>query len=99
MITKVKQFIKQFHMIHPDDHIVVGLSGGADSVCLLYLLCQLKKEIPFTLSAIHIHHGLRKESDMEEAFVKELCDKWKVPCCIKKIDVLSYQKERHTGIE
>ncbi|MGN0249689.1 MAG: tRNA lysidine(34) synthetase TilS [Lachnospiraceae bacterium] len=99
MITKVKQFIKQFHMIHPDDHIVVGLSGGADSVCLLYLLCQLKKEIPFTLSAIHIHHGLRKESDMEEAFVKELCDKWKVPCCIKKIDVLSYQKEHHTGIE
>lgn len=99
MITKVKQFIQQFQMIHPDDHIVVGLSGGADSVCLLYLLCQLKKEIPFTLSAIHIHHGLRKESDREAAFVKELCDAWKVPCHIKKIDVHSYQKEHHTGIE
>ena len=99
MITKVKQFIQQFQMIHPDDHIVVGLSGGADSVCLLYLLCQIKKEIPFTLSAIHIHHGLRKESDREAAFVKELCDTWKVPCRIEKIDVYSYQKEHHTGIE
>lgn len=99
MITKVKQFIKQFHMIYPNDHIVVGLSGGADSVCLLYLLCQIKKEIPFTLSAIHIHHGLRKESDREAAFVKELCDTWKVPCRIEKIDVYSYQKEHHTGIE
>ena len=99
MITKVKQFIKQFHMICPNDHIVVGLSGGADSVCLLYLLCQIKKEIPFTLSAIHIHHGLRKESDREAAFVKELCDTWKVPCRIEKIDVYSYQKEHHTGIE
>ncbi len=99
MITKVKQFIKQFHMIYPNDHIVVGLSGGADSVCLLYLLCQIKKEIPFTLSAIHIHHGLRKESDREAAFAKELCDTWKVPCRIEKIDVYSYQKEHHTGIE
>ena len=99
MITKVKQFMKQFHMIYPNDHIVVGLSGGADSVCLLYLLCQIKKEIPFTLSAIHIHHGLRKESDREAAFVKELCDTWKVPCRIEKIDVYSYQKEHHTGIE
>lgn len=99
MITKVKQFIQQFHMIYPNDHIVVGLSGGADSVCLLYLLCQIKKEIPFTLSAIHIHHGLRKESDREAAFAKELCDTWKVPCRIEKIDVYSYQKEHHTGIE
>ena len=99
MITKVKQFMKQFHMIYPNDHIVVGLSGGADSVCLLYLLCQIKKEIPFTLSAIHIHHGLRKESDKEAAFVKDLCEKWKVLCRIEKIDVYSYQKEHHTGIE
>ena len=99
MITKVKQFIKQFHMIYPNDHIVVGLSGGSDSVCLLYLLCHIKKEIPFTLSAIHIHHGLRKESDREAAFAKELCDTWKVPCRIEKIDVYSYQKEHHTGIE
>ena len=59
MITKVKNYIGQFHMLDSTDHVVVGLSGGADSVCLLVLLNRLKEEYGYELSAVHIHHGLQ----------------------------------------
>lgn len=86
-------------MLDSTDHVVVGLSGGADSVCLLVLLNRLKEESGYELSAVHIHHGLRKEADMEADYVKKLCHKLQVPCRVEKIDVSAYQKEHHTGIE
>ena len=74
MINKVMHYAKKNNMIEQGDRIVVGVSGGADSVCLLYVLRELCKEIPGTLIAVHINHGIRgKEADRDEQFVRELC--------------------------
>ncbi len=66
-------------LIQPHDRVAVALSGGADSVCLLYLCTRLRERLPFSLSAAHVNHGLRKEADREADFCRALCKKWEVP--------------------
>lgn len=73
---KVEKYIKENGLIKSGDHIIVALSGGADSVCLTELLGGLKEKINFKLSAIHYNHKLRgEESDADEKFVKIFCAK------------------------
>lgn len=86
-------------MIYPGDKIVVGLSGGADSVCLLFLLRQLSKPMGFSLQALHINHKLRPEADEEAAFVKKLCLEWEIPCAVREVDVKKKAQEAHLCIE
>ncbi len=77
---KVTQYIEQQHMLEPGDHIVVGLSGGADSVCLLMVLVCLRKEYNFHLYGVHVNHQIRgEEAHRDEVFSKELCEKWNIP--------------------
>ncbi len=79
MIDKVRATIKKYAMIEKGDVVTVGLSGGADSVCLLHVLNEMKDELGFTLKAAHINHGIRgAEADSDENFVKNLCEKYKV---------------------
>lgn len=99
MITKVFEYIEKFHMIKDGDRVVVGLSGGADSVCLLFILKELRKTRDFFLEAIHVHHGLRPEADKEAEFAEALCETWEIPYGVEKIDVTAYQKEHHLGTE
>lgn len=99
MITKVYQYINELHMVKEGDHVVVGLSGGADSVCLLFLLNQLKDRLKISLEALHIHHGLRKESDEEEIFVTNMCKAWGILLRVEKVDVKALQEEKHIGTE
>ncbi|TCK87856.1 tRNA(Ile)-lysidine synthase [Natranaerovirga hydrolytica] len=81
MKDKILQYIIEEKMINKEDHIVVGVSGGADSICLLHILYALKDTLNITLSAVHINHGLRKEAAIEDAaFVKALCQKFEIPC-------------------
>lgn len=71
---KVKQYIIDNEMIKEGDNIILGLSGGADSVALFRILCKLKEEIDFKLTAVHVHHGIRKKTaDKDEKFVTDLC--------------------------
>mgnify|MGYP000022768044 CR=1 FL=1 len=75
MINKITAYIKQHHMIQKGEHVCVGVSGGADSVCLFRVLEELRHTMGFTMSVAHIEHGIRGEeslSDME--FVKELAE-------------------------
>lgn len=75
MINKVRETIKKYSMINSGDTVTVGLSGGADSVCLLHILLELQDEFGFTVKAAHINHGIRgAEADSDEAFVRRLCD-------------------------
>ena len=99
MITKVKAYMEQYHMVKSGDRILVGLSGGADSVCLLFLLKEISREWELSVRAVHIHHGLREESDAEERFVKELCKAWDIPCQCISVDVREYARKHHLGIE
>lgn len=76
MLQKVKEFINVHHMIRRGDKIAAGISGGADSVCLFFVLLSLMEEYGFSFMAVHVNHGLRgEEADADEAFVDALCKK------------------------
>ncbi len=99
MITKVKKYMEKHHMVRALDQVVVGLSGGADSVCLLFLLQRLSKEMDFSLEAVHINHNLRKEASAEAEFVKDLCQKWEIPCKITEVHAREYAASKHLCLE
>ena len=80
-------------MIEENDHVAVGVSGGADSVCLLHLLCELRKCMHFRLTAVHVEHGIRgAESLADAAFVRKLCADWNVPLHTFSVDALHQAK-------
>ena len=74
-------------LIGRKDCVLVGLSGGADSVCLLHFLQYLAHEKHFALAAVHVNHGLRgADADADEAFCQALCEKLDMELFIKKVD-------------
>jgi tRNA(Ile)-lysidine synthase len=76
MVRKVYDYIKQNTMIEKGDGIVAGVSGGADSVCLLYVLYDISREKGIPLTVVHVNHGIRGEDAMQDAqFVETLCKK------------------------
>lgn len=75
MIKKVLSYIKKYQMIKPDDTIIAGISGGADSVCLFFMMLEIQKLIPFNLEVVHINHGIRSDAGQDADFVKALCEK------------------------
>ena len=80
MLNKLTEFSRQYEMIHPGDHIICAVSGGADSVALLFALYLLKDKLEITLEAAHFNHHLRgEESDADAAFVCKLCDQYDIP--------------------
>lgn len=80
MLNKLTTFIRRYDQITPGDHIICAVSGGADSVALLFGLYLLREKLQFTLSAAHFNHQLRgEESDRDEAFVRVLCDRYDIP--------------------
>jgi tRNA(Ile)-lysidine synthase len=93
MLTdKVKQTIKKYRLIARNDTIVVGVSGGPDSVALLEVLNGLKKEFNLTLHAAHLDHMLRKDSGADLAFVRDLARKLKIPVACERINVKKLAK-------
>lgn len=80
--------------------ITVGLSGGADSVCLLMLLCELSAEYGYTLSAVHVNHCLRgAESDRDEQFCRSLCERLNVPLAVSRVDVKCHSEKTGKSTE
>lgn len=91
MTDKILKFIEQHQMLEGGDAVVAGISGGADSVCLLLVLHSLKERYALKLTAVHINHGIRgAEADRDEAFVRTLCGSLEVPCVIFKENVPEY---------
>ena len=88
-------------LISYGDDVVVALSGGADSVCLLYNMLSLwERGYIETLTAVHCNHGLRgEEADRDEQFCKDLCDKLKIHLYCEKIPVTEYAKEHSLSLE
>ena len=73
MWRKVKGFIEEYKMLAPGDRVVVALSGGADSVCLLSILSELSQAMGLEIRAVHINHGLRgAEAQRDVDFVRGL---------------------------
>ena len=93
MVNKVLNYCEQYHMIAPEDVIVAGVSGGADSVCLLFMLLAIREKIPFHLAVAHVNHGMRKEAVMEATYVQELCENRQIPFYLKEADMAGYARE------
>lgn len=74
-------------MLQPGDRVVVGVSGGADSVCLLFVLLEYAKRVPLSLAAAHVNHGIRKEAAADARYVEELCRKHGIPFYLTETDV------------
>lgn len=96
----VLSVIKRYNMLENCDRIVVGLSGGADSVCLLSVLNSLKAEYGFSLVAAHINHGIRgAEAQRDEESCKRLCESLNVPLEILHADIPTLSKQQGIGEE
>ncbi len=93
LVKKLIDTIEKYNMILKGEHILIGLSGGADSVCLLKVLNIIKKDLEINLSAIYIDHNIRPAETLHEKnFCKEICDLFQVPLIIKSCDAPSYSK-------
>jgi len=96
LIEKVKAAIERENLISEGAHVVVGVSGGADSVALLHIL----HHIGYSLTAAHLNHSIRgAEADGDEAFVKAICKKLGIKCVIAKADVPALAKEKGISLE
>ncbi len=97
---ELKKTIARHNMLKSGDKVLVSVSGGPDSVCLLYVLNSMATEKDLTLNIIHFNHNLRKrESDKEEEFMRGVSDKLNIPIIIQQLDVMKHMEENKLGIE
>lgn len=96
---KVLNTIKRYEQIKSGDTIVVGVSGGPDSICLLNVLKNLQNELKINIVVAHINHMIRKEANSETVFVQDFCEQRDIKCFVKKADVLQIAKEKKLGTE
>jgi tRNA(Ile)-lysidine synthase len=90
----VRETILRRNLIENGDHIIVGLSGGPDSVCLFHILLGLSAELEFTLSAVHVNHGLRPgAADEDQHYVENLCAKYGAPLAVHNINITALAAE------
>ena len=79
MLQKITAYALQEHMLAEGDHIVAGISGGADSVCLFYVLLELQKKYDLSIAVVHVNHGVRTDAGEDERFVRKLCEEHGIP--------------------
>ncbi|KNF07820.1 tRNA(Ile)-lysidine synthase TilS [Gottschalkia purinilytica] len=90
----VKNTIIQYNLIEKDDNIIIGVSGGHDSMTLLYVLMDLSSSINFKIHVAHVNHGVRGEdADEDEKYVKKVCSDFNIPFYSKKVNMDEYAKK------
>ena len=95
-IDKIKQYIDEKKLFSFGDHVIIGLSGGADSVCLLLVLKRLQQVYNLSITAIHVHHGIRGESaEHDLKFSRQLCEKEEIEFVEKRCDVPALAAKHH----
>lgn len=100
MLNKIYRFITEKNMMSDGDSVVCGLSGGADSVCLLLALNEIKKRLGINVEALHVNHCIRgEESDRDEEFCRLLCQKLEIPFSAERCDVISFSREHSLSCE
>lgn len=100
LARKVASFLKEQALIGSTGPLLVGVSGGPDSTCLVHVLAQLRKPLGFELQAAHLDHQLRgEESAGDAAFVSALCRTLDVPLTLESADVMGYRKRHRLSVE
>ena len=96
---KVLNTIKKHKLIEKGDSIVIGVSGGPDSMALLHVLYNVKELLGIRIAVAHVNHMLREEADDETRYVQEFCESLKIECYIKKIDIAERSKDLKISTE
>lgn len=99
MKEKVKKTIKKFNLIQPGDRIVLGVSGGPDSISMLNILNEIKNDFQFEIYVAHINHMIREEAGEDEKYVQTYCEKNGIQCYVKRIDIQQIANTNKIGTE
>jgi len=100
--NKVEKFIRKYNLIQSGDNLVVGVSGGADSMMLLHFLYTRQVKYDIKVKVAHVHHGIRKEAEEDAVFVKEICKTWHIPyyrhdCNVKELSRQNNMSQEEAG--
>ncbi|HET6369911.1 MAG TPA: ATP-binding protein, partial [Nitrospiria bacterium] len=79
--------LQAFPPIDPEETVIVAVSGGPDSVCLLDLMRERGRKAGFRLHVAHLNHGFRPEAEEEARFVETLASRWNLPVTVRKVDL------------
>lgn len=96
---KVRKTIREYNLIEKNDSIVVGVSGGPDSMTLLSILLKLKEEFNLKIYVAHVNHMLRENAIKDEEYVKEFCKKNNIEIFIKKANISEIAQKEKIGLE
>lgn len=96
---KVFSYMEEHNMASPGHRIVAGVSGGADSVCLLFVLWEYAGRIPLELAVVHVDHSLREDAGEDAEFVRNLCRQLGVPFYLRKVDVKALAGREKRSLE
>ena len=100
MICKVRHTIEKYNLLDGVRSLAVGVSGGADSMCLLEILSKLKQEYDIILKAVHINHNIRgKEALRDQKLVEDYCKKADIECLVYSVDIPALSEEMGIGEE
>ncbi len=100
MMKKVLDFVTKNNILQHGDSVILGVSGGADSVCMLYLLNSLKEDLGIELTVVHVNHGIRGiEAERDAEFVEHISKELGVECKIFHIDIPSISREQKISEE
>lgn len=98
-LRQVWNTIAKFHMFERGDHVLIGVSGGPDSVALLHMLHEKAEEYGITLYVVHVHHMLRSEADEEAAYVERLAERYGIAFRLYQVNVAVYATEHGMSLE
>ena len=99
LLDRVLTTITRAGMVRPSDRVLVGVSGGADSVTLSHVLTELRSTLEIDVELAHLHHGLRPEADDDEAFCRELAEGLGLPFTFERVDVASLAARSKRSLE
>ena len=99
MIDKVYRYMKSCHMIPPGRRILVAVSGGADSMCLLEVLRVLQERAELKIRVLHVHHGLRESAEDDLQYVAEYCKEAGIPFQAVRVDAAGYAAANGLSVE
>jgi tRNA(Ile)-lysidine synthase len=100
VLDAVRKTISEHQMLVGSDALVVGVSGGPDSLCLLHVLRELQQELGVSLHVGHLEHGIRGgDSQADAAYVESLVRGWGLPITVEHGDVPGYAAEHKLAIE
>jgi len=96
---RVIETINKYNLVESGDCVLIGVSGGPDSICLLHVLNSIKKELNFKIYVAHVNHMIRDVAAEETKYVENFCAELGVECFTKRVDVLQIAKEQKRGTE